>query len=91
METETFIQGSLKQVASNRTLFVIAYRISSVKDCDQILVMQDGKIIERGSHEDLVKAGGYYASVFQHQYGEFEQAPAGDAPAGRGSFDRRQQ
>lgn len=68
METETQIQKALKTVTQNRTLFVIAYRISSVKDCDLILVMNDGKIIERGTHEELVAAGGYYASVYHHQY-----------------------
>lgn len=77
METETQIQTALKSVAANRTLFVIAYRISSVKDCDQILVMNDGKIIERGTHADLVKAGGYYASVYQHQYGNTEEEVPG--------------
>ena len=71
METETLIQESLKSVSANRTLFVIAYRISSVKDCDQILVMNEGKIIERGTHKELIEAGGYYASVYHHQYGEF--------------------
>ena len=71
METETLIQESLKSVSENRTLFVIAYRISSVKDCDQILVMNGGKIIERGTHKELIEAGGYYSSVYHHQYGEF--------------------
>lgn len=81
METETLIQESLKSVSANRTLFVIAYRISSVKDCDQILVMNEGKIIERGTHEELIAAGGYYASVYHHQYGEFsadEEADGGN-------------
>lgn len=81
METETLIQESLKSVSANRTLFVIAYRISSVKDCDQILVMNEGKIIERGTHKELIEAGGYYASVYHHQYGEFtadEKADGGN-------------
>lgn len=76
METETQIQRSLKAVTGKCTLFIIAYRISSVKDCDQILVMQDGRIIERGTHDELVARGGYYASVFKHQYGEFVPATA---------------
>lgn len=72
METETQIQRSLKTAAAGRTLFIIAYRISSVKDCDQILVMQDGTIAERGTHAELVARDGYYASVYRHQYGEFD-------------------
>ena len=67
------IQESLKSVSENRTLFVIAYRISSVKDCDQILVMSGGRIIERGTHKELIEAGGYYSSVYHHQYGEFTE------------------
>ncbi len=72
METESQIQKALKKVTANRTLFVIAYRISSVKDCDQILVMKDGCIIEHGTHEELLHQRGYYATVFDHQYGDFD-------------------
>lgn len=71
METETQIQQALKSVTKDRTLLIIAYRISSVKDCDNIIVMNEGKIIETGTHDELVNKGGYYASVFQHQYGDF--------------------
>ena len=73
METETQIQQSLKTVTADRTLFVIAYRISSVKACDEILVMQNGSIIERGTHDELLQQNGYYASVFAHQYGDFSE------------------
>lgn len=72
METETQIQKALGTVSKDRTLFVIAYRISSVKDCDLILVMNDGKIMERGTHQELIDKGGYYASVYEHQYGQFD-------------------
>lgn len=71
METETQIQQSLKSVTADRTLLIIAYRISSVKDCDNIIVMNEGKIIETGTHDELVAKNGYYASVFHHQYGDF--------------------
>ena len=70
METESYIQSQLKKLNKGCTIFVIAYRISSIKDADLILVMDNGRIIERGSHEELVAAGGYYATAFHHQYGE---------------------
>lgn len=70
METETYIQDQLKKLGKDHTVFIIAYRISSVKDADKILVLQDGKISEQGTHEELIKNNGYYAQVFEHQYGE---------------------
>lgn len=69
METESYIQKQLKKIGKDHTVFIIAYRISSVKDADQIYVMQHGRITERGTHRELVNSGGYYAQVFAHQYG----------------------
>jgi ATP-binding cassette, subfamily B, multidrug efflux pump len=69
METETRIQKELSEVMENRTTFVIAHRISSVKDADEILVLEDGEIVERGKHEQLIKnEGGYYRRIYDIQY-----------------------
>ena len=70
METESYIQKQLKTIKQDCTVFIIAYRISSIKDADLILVMDGGRIIESGTHEELAAAGGYYARTFRSQYGE---------------------
>ena len=69
METESYIQEQLKKLGRKHTVFVIAYRISSIKDADVIFVMDEGRIVERGDHESLLKQNGYYATVYRHQNG----------------------
>ena len=69
METESYIQEQLKKLGRKHTVFVIAYRISSIKDADVIFVMDEGRIVERGDHESLLKQNGYYATVYKHQNG----------------------
>ena len=73
METESYIQQQLKNIQRECTIFIIAYRISSIKDADLILVMDKGRIVEQGTHEELSKAGGYYEAAFRHQYGDFRE------------------
>lgn len=73
METESYIQKQLKSINHACTIFIIAYRISSIKDADLILVLDNGKIIEQGTHDSLLAMDGYYASAFRNQYGEIPQ------------------
>lgn len=76
METESQIQQDLHTIGGTRTVFIIAHRISSIKDADQILVVDDGQIVESGTHDTLLARRGYYYTVFMHQYGEFDQMKA---------------
>jgi ATP-binding cassette, subfamily B, multidrug efflux pump len=80
METETQIQSELSSLHQNHNVFVIAHRISSIKDADQILVVDDGRIIESGIHEELLNKKGYYYTVFHHQYGDFDAIIQGRNP-----------
>ena len=73
METESYIQKQLSSIDHQCTIFVVAYRISSIKDSDVILVLNNGHIVEQGTHDELLAKNGYYATVFRHQYGEYEQ------------------
>lgn len=73
METETLIQEELTRIEGKHTVFVIAHRISSIKDADLILVVEDGKIVESGNHHSLLNQKAYYHRVFHHQYGDFDQ------------------
>lgn len=69
METEKKIQHELKNMEEKKTTFIIAHRISSLKQADLILVLDNGEIVERGKHNELVKKDGYYSSIFYTQYG----------------------
>lgn len=70
METESYIQKQLENIDHACTIFIIAYRISSIMNADQILVLDQGKIIEHGMHKELLKKNGYYATVYKHQFPE---------------------
>ncbi|MBQ7876184.1 MAG: ABC transporter ATP-binding protein [Clostridia bacterium] len=71
METEKYIQEMLNRESGSRTMFIIAHRISSVKNADLILVMEKGSIIERGTHSELIRLGGKYKEVYDTQTGSF--------------------
>lgn len=64
---ERAIQASLAKVCANRTTIVVAHRLSTVVSADQILVIKDGRIVERGRHEALLSRGGVYADMWQLQ------------------------
>ncbi|MBT1248570.1 MULTISPECIES: ABC transporter ATP-binding protein [unclassified Thermosipho (in: thermotogales)] len=66
--TEKYIQSAMKRLMHSRTNFVIAHRLSTIKDADMILVMNEGKIIEKGTHEQLMNKNGFYAELYRSQF-----------------------
>jgi ATP-binding cassette subfamily B protein len=76
--TEKEIQESLREVSSDRSTLVIAHRLSTVIDADEILVLDHGRIVERGRHADLLERGGAYAAMWAKQQESFEDAQADD-------------
>jgi subfamily B ATP-binding cassette protein MsbA len=69
-ESERQIQAALQNLKRNRTTLVIAHRLSTIEHADEILVMQEGRIVERGTHAALLARGGVYAELHQRQFGE---------------------
>lgn len=74
-ETEMLIQRSLDRLTADRTTFAIAHRLSTIKDADTIIVLEDGEIVERGTHEDLLEESGLYAHLWGVQAGEIDELP----------------
>ena len=70
--TEILIQQAMKRLMKGRTSFVIAHRLSTIKDADLILVMDQGRVIEQGTHESLLEAGGFYEDLYDSQFAEKE-------------------
>jgi len=66
-ESENFIQASLKELLKGRTTFVIAHRLSTIRQADQILIIENGEIVERGQHEELVEKKGRYYELYTFQ------------------------
>jgi ATP-binding cassette subfamily B protein len=66
-QTEAEILHELRSILKEKTCLIISHRISAVKEADEILVLDEGKIIERGNHEELVRRGGIYADLYEQQ------------------------
>ena len=66
--TELRVQRAFAKLMKGRTSFIVAHRLSTIMEADMILVMKDGNIIEQGSHESLMKLGGFYSELFNSQY-----------------------
>ena len=66
--TELKIQDAFSRMMKGRTSFIVAHRLSTIRDADVILVMKDGNVIEQGKHEELLAAGGFYANLYNSQF-----------------------
>ena len=66
--TEIKIQKAFDTMMRGRTSFIVAHRLSTIREADRILVMRDGHIVEQGSHEELLAKRGFYASLYQSQF-----------------------
>ena len=66
--TEVLVLDAFEELMKGRTSFIVAHRLSTIKNADQILVMKDGNIIERGTHDELLDRGGFYAKLYESQF-----------------------
>ena len=66
--TEIKIQQAFAKMMEGRTSFIVAHRLSTIKEADVILVMKDGNVIEQGNHQELLKKGGFYAELYNSQF-----------------------
>jgi ABC-type multidrug transport system fused ATPase/permease subunit len=82
-EVETLVMEALQRLMAGRTTFVIAHRLSTIRRTDRILVLEHGRIVETGTHEELLEAGGRYARLHR-----FDESPLGTSAAANGDNDR---
>ena len=71
-ESESLVQKALEETMSERTSLVIAHRLSTIRNADQILVIEDGRVVQRGSHTDLLREGGLYKDLYETQFAQQE-------------------
>jgi ATP-binding cassette subfamily B multidrug efflux pump len=84
METEYRIQKTLGRVMHGRTTFIIAHRVSSLRRADEILVMDSGRVVDRGRHEDLIRRDGLYREIYDMQFRDRDVlAASGSQAAGQ--------
>jgi len=73
-ETEVLIQSAIRTVLKNRTSFIVAHRLSTIRSADRILVIRNGRITESGTHRELLKLKGYYYDLYTTQFTETSTA-----------------
>ena len=66
--TESKIQNAMEAIVAGRTSFVIAHRLKTILNADQIIVLKDGEVIEQGNHHELLKLGGFYSELYHNQF-----------------------
>ena len=68
--TEVLVQDAFEELMRGRTSFIVAHRLSTIKNADRILVMRAGSIVESGTHDELLEKGGFYAELYQSQFAQ---------------------
>ena len=84
-EFEVHVQQAIRRLAEGRTTLVIAHRINTIRDADVIHVVEEGRVVESGRHEDLLRAGRRYADFYHSQFGDLSAAAAAQSGLGAGS------